>query len=234
MPFLAAMLAKRTHAPRLTIVIEGGQYDADPTHVPYTVGDSSLTPRAGQTNMLGVTGALQRCEMDVGFLGGAQIDRYGNLNSTVIGEYSNPKVRLPGSGGAAPIASLCKRTIILMPQEWRKFVEKVDFLTSPGYLTGPGAREEAGLPAGSGPSAVVSTMGLFRFGAKTKEMYLDTCHPGVTVDQIKENVSWNLKVSRNVRGTEEPTEEEIKILRQLDMEGVFLKKQEFLKRIAMQ
>lgn len=232
LPFLASTLAKRSHAPNLTIVVEGGQYDADPSHVPYTVGDSALTPGAGQTDMFSVAGVLQRGELDVGFIGGAQVDKYGNLNSTVIGDYLNPKVRLPGSGGANPISSRCKRTIIIMPQEKRRFVEEVDFITSPGYLTGPGAREEAGLLPGSGPSVLVSDMGVFRFDEETKEMYLDSYHPRAFVEEIREEVSWDLEVSPDVEETEKPTEEEIEFLRQLDSEGVFLRKEEFLRRLA--
>ena len=232
MPFLAAMLAKRTHAPHLKFLCEGGQYDADPTHVPYSVGDPVLTPRAAQTGMIVVTFTLARGEVDVGFISGAQIDKYGNVNSTVIGDYFHPKVRLPGSGGANPIGSFCKRTVIIMLQEKRRFVEKLDFMTTPGYLTGLGAREETGLRSG-GPVAVVSTMGTFRFDPLTKEMYLDTYYPGVTVDQIKENVSWDLKVSQTVHETEKPTVEEIKILRELDPEGIFLRREELLKRFTM-
>lgn len=232
MPFLSAMLAKKTHAPKLKYLCEGGQYDANPTHVPYSVGDPVLTPKAAQTGMFVVTFTLSRGEVDVGFISGAQVDKFGNVNSTVIGDYLHPKVRLPGSGGANPIGSFCKRTIIIMIQEKRRFVEKVDFITTPGYLSGPGAREKVGLPPG-GPMAVISTMGVFRFDPLAKEMYLDTYHPGITIKQIKENVGWDLKVHPNVHETEKPTEDEIKILRQLDSEGVFLKREELFQKLTM-
>jgi glutaconate CoA-transferase subunit B len=227
LPFLASQLAKESHAPDMTLVVEGGQYDARPSHVPYTVGDASLTNGAGMTNMFVMASTLLNNELDVGFIGGAQVDKYGNLNSTVIGDYEDPAVRLPGSGGASPIAAHCDRTVIIMPQERRRFVEEVDFLTSPGYLDGPGAREEAGLP-GDGPVALVSDMGVYSFDDETREMVLESHHPGVSVDEVREAVMWDLKVSDDVTETEKPTEDEVEFLRELDKEGMFLNRQEFL------
>lgn len=231
MPFLAAQLAKEYEAPDMTIVVEGGQYDADPAHVPYTVGDACLTPGAGMTGMLQMAGTLLRNELDVGFIGGAQVDRYGNLNSTVIGEdYHDPAVRLPGSGGASPIAAHCKRTIIMMPQERRRFVENLDFLTSPGYLDGEGSREAAGLPPG-GPAVLVSDMGVYSFD-ESGEMVLETAHPGIDVDEVREAVEWDLKVADDVGTTERPTAEEVAFLRDLDREGFFLRREEFLAKLT--
>ncbi|MHB9287705.1 CoA-transferase subunit beta [Halobacteriales archaeon Cl-PHB] len=231
MPFLAAQLAKEYHAPDMTIVVEGGQYDANPSHVPYTVGDACLTPGAGMTGMLGMAGVLLRNELDVGFIGGAQVDKYGNLNSTVIGEdYHDPAVRLPGSGGASPIAAHCKRTIVMMPQERRRFVEDLDFLTSVGYLDGDGSREDAGLPPG-GPAALVSDMGVYSFD-DTGEMVLESAHPGISVDEVREAVEWDLQVGDDVGTTSKPTESEVSFLRELDNEGFFLRRQEFLEELS--
>ena len=166
---------------------------------------------------------LQRGFIDVGFLGGAQVDKYGNINSTVIGDYEKPKIRLPGSGGGCEIAALSKRVVIITPHEKRRMVDKVDFITSPGFLAGSDARER--LVSGGGPSAVITTMGVLRFDQLSREMYLDSYYPGLSVDQVKENTGWDLKVSPNVKETEPPTTEEVRILREeLDPEGIFLKK----------
>jgi len=154
---------------------------------------------------------LQRGFIDVGFVGGAQVDKFGNINSTVIGDYSKPKVRLPGSGGGCEIAGLSKRIVIITPHEKRRMVEKVDFITSPGFLQGTNTRTQAGLSGG--PSAVITTMGVLRFDEKSKEMYLDSYHPGLSLDQVKQNTGWNLKLAPNVKETEPPTLEEVEILR---------------------
>jgi glutaconate CoA-transferase subunit B len=231
LPFLSALLAKKTHAPNAILMYESGVFDARPSRTPLSVMDpATLWGSLQITNLFTVfTSYLQTGYVDVGFIGGAQVDKYGNVNSTVIGDYFNPVKRFPGSGGAADFASLAKKVIIIMPHEKRRFVEKVDHITSPGYLDGPGARERAGLPRG-GPVAVVSTMGVLRFDERTKEMYLDTYHPGVTIDQIKENTGWDLKISPNVHQTEPPTDEEIRIIRALDPEGTFLRREEWRQR----
>jgi len=132
--------------------------------------------------------------LDVGFRGGAQVDKYGNVNSTVIGDWKKPKLWLPGSGGACEMAMYCNRILIIMPHTKQHFVEKVDHITSPGYLNGPGEREKHGLKWG-GPEAVISDLGIMRFDDKTKEMYVSAIFPGVTVDQIKENTGWDIKVA---------------------------------------
>ena len=227
LPFLASQLAKEYHAPDMTIVVEGGQYDADPSHAPYTVGDACLTNGAGLTGMVPMASVLLNNELSVGFIGGAQVDKYGNLNSTVIGDYDDPAVRLPGSGGACPIAAHCDRTIIMMPQERRRFVDELDFHTSPGHLDGPGAREKAGLPGG-GPEVLVSDMGVYSFDDDTREMTLESRHPGISVEEIREAVTWDLAVSDDVTVTERPTEEEVSFLRHIDSEGFFLNRQEFI------
>ncbi|OGS48571.1 MAG: hypothetical protein A3K68_05465 [Euryarchaeota archaeon RBG_16_68_13] len=224
LPMLGGMLAKATHAPNCIMVFESGVVDARPKRTPLSIGDACLVPGSVMLGgLLEVFGLLmQPGHVDVGFIGAAQIDRFGNINTTCIGDYARPKVRLPGSGGGNDIGSLAKRTIIMMKQDAKKFVEKVDYLTTPGYIDGPGGRERAGLPRG-GPSAVITDLGLYRFDPETKEMILDTTHPGVTVDEIRANVSWEIRVPPRVRTTKAPTKRELRILRtKLDPEGIFL------------
>src|SRR3990172_717398 len=169
LPMLGGMLAKATTAPRCVMVFESGVVDARPKRTPLSIGDACLVPGSlmlgGLLEVFGLL--LQPGFVDVGFIGGAQIDKYGNLNTTVIGDYRSPKVRLPGSGGANDIGSLAKRTVIMLKQDARKFVERLDYLTTPGYLDGPGGRERAGLPRG-GPSSVITDLGLYRFAPATR------------------------------------------------------------------
>lgn len=161
----------------------------------------------------------------MGVMGGAEVDKFGNINTTAIfgkdGSYDHPKVRLPGSGGANDIASSAPRTVIMMRLQKGKFVEKVDFITSPGHLTGPGARQKAGL-VGGGPDCVVTDRGFFRFDEQTKEMYLDSIYPGQTVEQIKELIDWDLKISPNLRVEDPPTVEQIELMHKLDPLGTVL------------
>ncbi len=225
LPLLGAFLAQKTHAPNMVAIYESGAIDCKPLITPFSVADSVLAPgSAMQGGLIEGLGIVHAGELDVGFLGGAQIDRYGNLNTHVIGDYRQPKVRFAGSGGSNDIGAGCKRTIIMMLHQKQRFPEKVDFVTTPGYFNGPGQREKMGFPGG-GPSVVVSTMGILRFHPETKEMYLESYHPGVTVEQIKANTGWDLKVPKDVKETERPTPELIKILREeLDPTGVFLQK----------
>ena len=157
-----------------------------------------------------------------GFLGGAQIDQYGNLNTTVIGDWEKPKVRLPGSGGGADIASLCEKNIILMGQDKNKFVAELDFLTSPGYLTGPGARKEAGLPANTGPYRIITQIGVYGFDEETKQMTLLQLNEGFTLADVHENSGFPIKIADNWSYVSAPTEEELTVLRGLDPDGVVL------------
>jgi len=164
---------------------------------------------------------VQRDFVDVGFLGAAQVDRFGNMNATVIGDYLKPKVRLPGSGGACEIAGNVKRFFIIIPHDRKKFVERLDFQTSPGYLTGRGQRKTEGL-RGGGPDVVITTKGVLRFDG-SGEMYLDSYHRGCSVDEVRENTGWDLKVSPKVRETPPPTTEQVRMLREeLDPKGIFL------------
>src|SRR3954470_269041 len=186
-PCAAAMLAQRTAAPNLVIFFEAGGVAPQLPTMPISVGDSRTFYRGVMaTSMADVMTTCQRGLMDYTFLGGAQIDAYGNLNSTVIGrEYAKPKVRLPGSGGANDLASFCWRVLVVTNHDRRRFVEKLDFLTTPGYLTGPGAREAAGLPAGSGPYRVITDLAVMGYHDETKRMQVLSLHPGVTADRVR-------------------------------------------------
>jgi glutaconate CoA-transferase subunit B len=215
LPIIATMLAQRLHAPELLIVFEAGGLGPKLPTIPISVGDSRTFYKGVMAaSMDYVMGMAQAGLVDYGFLGAAQIDRYGNLNTTVIGDYGSPKVRLPGSGGANDVGSLCTRTIILMRHDRLRFMNKLDFLTTPGYLTGPGAREAAGLPADTGPHRVITQLGVMGFEEETKEMSLLSVHPGVTREQVQENTSFDLHVGSDVAVTEEPTREELRLLRE--------------------
>jgi acyl CoA:acetate/3-ketoacid CoA transferase beta subunit len=225
LPMIAAMLAQRTHAPNLLIVFEAGGMGPIVPVLPISVGDSKTFHRAvAASSMHDVMSAGQSGHIDFGFLGAAQIDRFGNINTTVIGPHEHPKARLPGSGGANDVGSLCHRTIVVMRQDTKKFVGKVDFLTTPGYLSGPGARERAGLPEGSGPYRVITQLGVYGFDAETKEMTLVSLHPGVTVEQAKEASSFHLRVASSLAATPEPTADELRHLREIDPVGMVIGK----------
>ena len=163
--------------------------------------------------------------MDVTLLSAAIVDKYGNINTTCIGDYENPKVRMAGSGGAADLAALSKRFVIMLEHDVHRFPESVDYITTPGYLKGYNSREEAGLPIGTGPSAVITTMGVFRFDDESKEMMLTEHHPGTDIETIKRSMGWELKVAEDVRETPPPSEEELKVLRsEVDPMGMYLKR----------
>lgn len=226
LPIVAAALAQKTHAPNLLIVFEAGGIGPQIPMLPISVGDSRTFYRAIMASSMDyVMSTAQLGYMDYGFLGAAQIDIYGNINTTVIGSHERPKVRLPGSGGANDAGSLCWRTIILMQQDKQRFVEKVDFLTTPGYLNGVSAREKAGLPAGTGPYRVITQLGIMGFDEKTKRMTLLSVHPGVIVDQLKANTGFELIMSNKVNVTEPPTKKELEILRtEIDPAGIVLRR----------
>ena len=224
-PNLACNLAKRTHAPNLVMIYEAGVIGAEPSRLPLSIGDPTLVSGAlSVVSMYDIfANYLQRGNVDVGFLGGAQIDRFGNINATVIGsDYAHPKVRLPGSGGAQEIAAWANRCYVMTPHKKRRFPEKVDFLTSAGYLDGAGAREKAGL-RGRGPLAVVTDIGILE-PDETGELVLTALHPGKTIQEAAENTGWMLKAAAAVRTTEPVTGRELKILREeLDPGGIYLK-----------
>ena len=224
-PLLAAALAQQRHAPKLTMVIEGGIIG--PRIKPGRLPISTNEMRAGhRAQMLpGITDTFlfaQRGFLDYGFMGGAQIDQHGNVNTSVLGpDYWKPKVRLPGTGGANDIASLCKEVIILTAHEKRRFVPRVDFVTSPAWLHGGDSRRRAGLPFG-GVSRVVTTLGVFGFDPETRRMRLDALHPGVTHEQVREHTGFPLLEADTVTVTEPPTADELSMLRALDPERRFL------------
>ncbi|KPL91510.1 CoA-transferase subunit beta [Levilinea saccharolytica] len=223
-PNLACNLARRTHAPNLLMIYEAGVIGARPARLPLSIGDPTLVSGASLVcSMYDVfTLYLQRGNVDVGFLGGAQIDRYGNINATVIGPYDHPKVRLPGSGGSQEIAAWANRCYIMTPHQKRRFPEKVDFVTSAGFLNGNGERQAAGL-RGGGPQAVVTNLGILE-PDDSGEMILTALHPGCTLEQAQENTGWPLKAASQLRLTEPPTTEELRILRdELDPDRIYLK-----------
>ncbi|MFH2039575.1 MAG: CoA-transferase [Chloroflexota bacterium] len=226
-PNLACNLAKRTHAPDLVMIYEAGVVGAEPSRLPLSIGDPTLVSGAlSVVSMYDIfANYLQRGNVDVGFLGGAQIDKYGNINATVIGnDYAQPKVRLPGSGGAQEIAAWANRCYIMTPHQKRRFPEKVDFLTSAGYLDGNDAREKAGL-RGKGPVAVVTNLGILEPDANG-ELILTALHPAKTVEQAIENTGWELKVSKDLRTTQPLSKIELRILHEeLDPTGIYLKEE---------
>jgi glutaconate CoA-transferase subunit B len=213
-PCAAAMLAQRTHSPNLFITFEAGGVAPRLPSMPISVGDSRTFHRAIMASgMCDIMDACQRGMVDYTFLGGAQIDAYGNLNSTVIGDYARPKVRFPGSGGANDFASLCWRTLVMTQHSSRRFVEKLDFLTTPGYLTGPGAREAAGLPSDTGPYKVITNLAVMGFDEATRRMRVETLNPGVSLEHVQENTGFELLQAPDIEQTEPPTPEELRILR---------------------
>ncbi|MGW8187334.1 MAG: CoA-transferase subunit beta, partial [Desulfobacterales bacterium] len=170
------------------------------------------------TDSADVMGLLQQGLVDVSFIGGAQLDRFGNLNTSYIGPVENMRTRLPGSGGACDLASLSRRHIIIMVHQKRRFVERVDYITSPGYGTGGGWRETVGLPRG-GPSIVITTLGILRFDPSTRETVLASLHPGVTLAEVRDNTAWPLRTSAGLDLTPAPDREELKMLRRFDPQG---------------
>ena len=226
LPVIAGVLAQKTHAPSLLIIFEAGAIAPRVPMLPISVADSRASHEPVMaTSMDYIMSNAQLGYVDYGFLGGAQIDMYGNVNTTVIGTHQKPKVRLPGSGGGNDGGSLCWKTIILMQQDPRKFVEKVDFVTTPGYLTGPGAREAAGLPAGTGPYRVITQLGVMGFDDKTKRMALLSKHPDVSLQQITQNTGFELVVPDNVTVTEPPSPKELALLRsKIDPVGIVLRR----------
>ena len=223
LPNLACNLAQRTHAPDLLLIYEAGIIGARPNRLPLSIGDPTLVSGAsGVCSMYDIfTLYLQRGNVDVGFLGGAQIDRFGNINATVIGSYDHPKVRLPGSGGSMEIAAWADRCYIMTPHQKRRFPEKLDFCTSAGNLDGSASRQATGV-RGRGPQAVVTDLGILE-PAASGELILTAVHPGASVEQAQANTGWPLIVSRQLRSTEPPNPEELRILREeLDPQGTYL------------
>jgi len=223
LPLVAAMLAQKTHAPNLVIFFEAGGIAPQLPTLPISVGDSRTIHKAlCTTTLIDIMDTMRRGYIDYAFLGGAQIDSYGNLNSTMIGDnYDMPKVRFPGSGGANDFGSLAWETLIIMDRHSpRRFVEKVDFITTPGYLYGPNAREEEGLSPGTGPSKVITDLCLFDFDPETKVMRLIATHPGITVEDVIKATGFEFGISDNLGTTTPPTEDDLRIIHEvIDPEG---------------
>jgi glutaconate CoA-transferase subunit B len=223
LPNIACNLARRDHSPDLELVYESGIFGAHPARLPLSIGDPTLVSDA--TSAIGMADLfmlyLQGGLVDTALLGGAQIDRFGNLNTTVIGQYQKPKVRLPGSGGACEIATNAGQVLIIMRLKRRAFVEELDFVTSPGHLDGGGGRSRLGL-AGGGPKLVITDRALFRFDDRSGEMTLIEAAPGETVESIQGEIGWPLKTATTVVDMTPPDELELQMIRQeLDPEGLY-------------
>ena len=217
-PSTAANLARRTHAPDLVLIYESGTLGAKPDRLPLSIGDGILADTAD--TVVSVPEVfnywLQAGRIDVGFLSGAQLDRFANINTTVIGDdYANPKVRLPGAGGAPEIAASCRETVVIMRQSPRSFVDRVDFVTSLGFGRGPGDRERAGV-RGRGPQKVITDLGVLEPDPRTCELTLTAVHPGVEPDEVRGATGWDLVISPGLTTTAPPTEEELAMLRALE------------------
>ena len=220
LPLIAFAFAKRTHAPGAVGLFENGIVRESPADA--TLMTMSDTPNVRgavwSTGTLEILSLLQQGRVDLGFIGGAEIDRHGNLNTSYVGDWRRPTVRLPGSGGGADIASLARRFVVIMPQERHRFRERVDFITSPGHGDGPGWRARVGLPGG-GPSAVITTLGVFRFEPDRAEMVLASYHPSQTIDTIRAATGWDLRIAATCGETPTPTPGELAIVRECDPAG---------------
>ena len=215
-PSTAAILARIVHNPELVLVYESGTVGAKPTRVPLSIGDGELAETADfivtVPEMFNYWIGAGRIE--VAFLGAAQVDRFANLNSTVIGDYEHPKARLPGAGGAPEIAASCQEVIVIVPHARRTFVKALDFRTTVGHGDGPGSRERLGF-RGAGPTAVVTDMGVLESDPQTKQLVLTAVHPGVDVEAVRAETQWDLVVSDDLKSTDQPTMEELTVLREL-------------------
>jgi glutaconate CoA-transferase subunit B len=216
LPSTAANLARLTHAPEAVLIYESGPIGTKPNVLPLSIGDGELATTADTVVSTPEIFRywLQGGRIDVGFLGGAQIDRYANLNTTVIGPYDKPRVRLPGAGGAPEIAAMAGEVLIIMSQNTRAFVDKLDFVTTAGHLDGGDARKRAGLP-GKGPTAVITDLCIMRPDAETRELVVTELHPGVTADQVREKTGWDIRFANDVVETTPPAANELSVLRAL-------------------
>jgi glutaconate CoA-transferase, subunit B len=217
LPSTAANVARRLHAPRLVLVYESGTIGSKPASLPLSIGDGILSETAD--SVVGVPELfnywLQPGRIDIGFLGAAQLDRYANINTTVVGPYERPEVRLPGAGGAPEIAASCRAVIIVVRHAREKLVETVDFVTSVGFGTGPGDRERLGL-RGGGPTRVITDLGLLAPDPGTRELVLTHVHPGVTLEQVRAATGWELRVAHTLATTPPPTAEELATVREVE------------------
>ncbi len=214
LPNIACNLARRSVAPDLELIYESGVYGAQPARQPLSIGDPTLVSGASSVmpmaDLFGLY--LQRGLVEVALLGGAQIDRFGNLNTSVIGSYAAPRVRLPGSGGACEIAINAQRVFVIMPLKRRSFVDRLDFVTSPGHLNGGSARRDLGMP-GEGPQLVITDKALFDFNTPEREMQLVSLYPGVTLDEARAEIGWEIRQAETLTEGQPPTDEELRLLR---------------------
>jgi len=223
LPNIACNLARYTVAPDLELIYESGVYGARPERLPLSIGDPTLV--SGATSVVSMADLfglyLQRGLVEIALLGGAQIDKYGNLNSTVIGNYAKPKTRLPGSGGALEIASNAQRVFMIMRLKRRAFVDKLDFCTSPGHVTGGDSRTRLGL-LGGGPEMVITDKGILNFANPEREMQLNALYPGVTVNDVQAEVGWSLRLAKTIEEITAPTAEELRLIRdELDPDAMY-------------
>ncbi|MCG3764739.1 CoA-transferase subunit beta [Vibrio cincinnatiensis] len=218
MPSAAANLARLTNTPDIVLIYESGTIGTKPDVLPLSIGDGQLANTADVVVSVPEMFRywLQGGHIDLGFLGAAQIDKFANINTTVVGDYHNPKVRLPGAGGAPEISTNCKEVLIILKQSTRSFIEKLDFITSPGYLDGGDAREKLGLP-GQGPKAVITDLGILEPDPVTKELVMTSLHPGITLEQVKESTGWDLRIATELKVTPAPSAEELEVLRDLNL-----------------
>ncbi|MGA8941846.1 MAG: CoA-transferase [Thermoactinomyces sp.] len=226
LPMLAFAVAKKIHAPNAIGFFECGIVRDNPAgELLYTMGDPpNVTGAQWCTSTNNLMFMMHKGLVDVGFIGGAEIDKYGNINTSCLGPVDAPTVKLPGSGGAADIASLSRRLLVIMSHEKRRLREKVDYITSPGYGDGNGWREKAGLPRG-GLSALITNLGVLKPDPETRELILETVHPDVTVEEVRENTDWELKLSEMLAETPPPSEQELQVLHQIDPQGFWTGRQ---------
>jgi len=226
LPVIAGMLAQKTHAPELLVFFEAGAIGPKVPQLPISVGDSRTIYKAvAASSMHDLMSMCQAGYADYGFLGAAQLDPFGNINTTVIGDWDKPTARLPGSGGANDVGSFVHKMIIILRQSKRSFVPKVDFITTPGFLTGPGAREKAGLPRGGGPFRVITQLAVYDFNPATCQMRLFSLHPGVKVDDVRANSGFEIEIPGSYGESPTPTAEELRLLRDvIDPSGIVIGK----------
>jgi glutaconate CoA-transferase, subunit B len=223
LPNIACNLARHTVAPDLELIYESGVYGARPERLPLSIGDPTLV--SGATSVVSMADLfglyLQRGLVEIALLGGAQIDRYGNLNTTVIGDYIKPRTRLPGSGGACEISINAQRTFMIMRLKRRAFVDKLDFLTSPGHLSGGDSRARLGLPGG-GPELVITDKAILNFANSQREMQLSALYPGIKATDVQAEVGWPLRLGETIQETAAPTSEELRLIRdELDPHAMY-------------
>lgn len=226
LPVIAGMLAQKTHAPKLLIFFEAGSIGPIVPQLPISVGDSRTIHQAvAASSMHDLMSMCQAGYADFGFLGAAQIDSFGNINTTLIGPHDRPITRLPGSGGANDVGSFAHKTIVIMRQSKRSFVEKVDFITTPGYLGGGDSRDRTGLPLGTGPYRVITQYAVYDFDKHTKHMRLKALHPGVDIETVRAHSSFEIYIPPEVGVSPTPSEEELRLLREeIDPNGIVIGK----------